>query len=355
MTVGCGSMARDFFTISDRILEAVEWLKSDFELKARSSSPLEYTLRLIDEERERCRQLGVPATGLQTLAQARTICGLELLCDRLLRAHEFPGIPAQFGRWIRQLGVGAPSLCACYVDYPDDAFPTEESKRGPIRQASTDMLELVVGLAALELGTSVTLEDRGDRPDLGKPDVCVDIGDTTWGFGCKVSDTDNPKTHFRIVRDAARKAITHLNNGFADCALTVLCVQNAISRQPIILPNFAAAKLSLKRRVAEFSENVQRVVAAENRDALVLSSDSRVVPGVVVYFEDVYLIGSATSDYVLPSGTNSIGNLNYAPIGYAQYVTYGENGLELTGVPEWLAIALTGPDTGKIDDVRVGG
>ncbi len=156
--------------IAHRIGATLDWLAQEYGLTISLGSPLAKTLGLIETEVTRCQRRGIPMSGELTAAQNRAVFGLDGLCERLHRARESTGMPSQFRRWIRQIGIGVPSLCSPYSDFPRPEGNREAQRR---RQASTDIFELVVGLAALQVGSNVRLESRGPQ---GKPDIRVDVG-----------------------------------------------------------------------------------------------------------------------------------------------------------------------------------
>ncbi len=327
---------RSSIDIARRISQTIGWLKEDYGVQVTPGTPLCFILELVQKEVSRSQSQDLLVSGQLPASHNRAIRGLELLCERLWRARDMTGIPAQFRNWIKQIGVGIPSMCSSYSDFPTDVRGGEK-----VRQASTDLFELVVGLSALEVGSNIRLESRGPQ---GKPDVRVDVDGQTWGFACRVSNSANPQQHFSILADAATKTVAQLDKGLADYAVIVLCVQNVFQRHKICYPDFLSAQTGLKHRMLEFIEDVKSRVSRERREAELLFRDARILPGALVYFEDVVEIGSF-NEFAVPTQQ---GFINYVPLSYAQYVTFDSIGKELTDVPERLAIALTGPDTENI-------
>lgn len=341
----------NYIPFSDRalyIFQTIDWLKQDYGLTVDENAPLGQILRLALREKIDCQQSNASASGFLTRAQIRAIRGLEKICMRLIQARDTTGIPPQFKKWIRQIGVGIPSLCSPY----DDFSKLEDSRQAEwVRQASTDIFELVVGLAALEMGTNVLLESVNSQ---SKPDVRVQITGVTWGLACRVSNSSNPVRHFGIIADAVKKTIPQLNAGLADYAVIVLCVQNVYPRQILTLPDDQTVTASLKRRAAEFVRNIQEVIPAHRIDSELIKRDERIVPGAILYFEDVLEVG--TFNWGMGSLGKSNGprcSITFTPSSYAQYITFGDRGMALKDVPEQLSSILAGPgaeDIGSIYD-----
>lgn len=329
---------RPFAERASCIFETIDWLKNKYGLIVRPQSPLEHIMGLVQGELAACQHSSASASGLLTSAQTRAVRGLERLCERLQRARDTTTIPPQFKTWIKRIEVGIPSLCSPYSDFPKAVRGGES-----VRQASSDIFELVVGLVALEMGKNVLLESRNPQ---GKPDVRVEIENIIWGFACRVSNSASPVRHFGCLVDAANKTVCQLDAGLADRAIIVLSVQNPFSRGQVILPDFKAAKETLKKRVDEFSENVQNAIPPQRILDELIHRDSRILPGAVAYFEEVFEIGSVDTVHLPDQPPVRVISI---PVSHAQYITFGKRGLELTDVPKQLALALAGPNTEDID------
>ncbi|HLK56765.1 MAG TPA: hypothetical protein VKU00_09385 [Chthonomonadaceae bacterium] len=334
---------KPFALRAQRIFETLDWLKQDFGLTVSKNSPLEYIQELIRQEDTACQYQNLSMSGRLASSQTRAIRGLEWLCERLQRVRSSYSkqlkTAGQFKNRIKQMGVGIPSLCSTYNDFPNSVVFH--------LNASTDIFELVVGLAALEMGNNVVFESQ--QPP-GQPDVRVTVEGVRWGFACKVSNTDNIEQHFHILTHAVTQTIKHLDRSLADRAVIVLCVQNVFSRPKMDYFSFSDAQANLERRTHEFVENVQRVIPEQRILDELLNRDSRIFPGAIIYFEDVFTIIESFSELILP-GQPMMGQLTSQPISYAQYVTFGNRGLVLSDVPTKLAIALTGPNTEEISSI----
>ena len=113
----------------------------------------------------------------------RETSGTIILCQRLLCAEE-RGEVQQFVGHLKLLSECLPSQAVPYREQP----LTQAQK-----QNSDKIFELIVALAAAEIGSAVELEGL----KVGKshnPDVLVTIDGISWGFPCKVITSEQPRT-----------------------------------------------------------------------------------------------------------------------------------------------------------------
>lgn len=158
---------------------------------------------------------GAPAPGKDLRKDFREIVGITPIIDLALKLP--PASLAQFKKHFDLLNVGTPL----------------QNVQAPRDDPSGDkVLELLVGLAAVRMGATVTLDDP-DNAKGDNPDVLATYASDVWGFACKVPSGDAPATLFerveegikQIERSAATRGLVVLNfkNRFDhDAAMPVL-------------------------------------------------------------------------------------------------------------------------------------
>lgn len=158
---------------------------------------------------------GAPVAGKDLRKEFREIVGITQIIDLALKLP--PASLAQFKKHFDLLNVGTPL----------------QNVHAPRNDPSGDkVLELLVGLAAVRMGATVTLDDP-DNAKGDNPDVLANYANDVWGFACKVPSGDAPATLFdrveegieQIERSAATRGLVVLNfkNRFDhDAAMPVL-------------------------------------------------------------------------------------------------------------------------------------
>ncbi|MFO0570168.1 MAG: hypothetical protein U0263_31280 [Polyangiaceae bacterium] len=147
---------------------------------------------------------GAPPTGRDLRKEFRELAGITQIIDLALRlpAASLP----QFKKHFDLLNVGTPL----------------QNVQAPRNDPSGDkVLELLVGLAAVKMGATVTLDDP-DNAKGDNPDVLATYANEVWGFACKVPSGDAPATLFERVQDG----IEQIERSAATCGLVVLNFKN---------------------------------------------------------------------------------------------------------------------------------
>jgi len=325
----------------DRTEETLNWLIAEYGLTMPDGSPIRIIYDLMREERERCSQYGVAVSGEMTTTGVRGFFGLSRFCDRIAQIRAKKTIPATFADHIRLLDIGIPSQTSRYEDICPDL------KKQEVKQASDSLFELTVALAALTKYDQVEIEPLGGT---GIPDVCIDINGVRWGFECKVSDRPSPKAHYRIVKKGIKQLNANINAGVIHRGCVILSVQNVLSRNERPYASDADVKEELKKRHNEFSNNVQMHFSKENINELYQESSSE--PGVIAYFEDVFLVVKPPEGIIAPKWIRSRkvrGQILFTPWAYAQHTTFDGSGLLPDPVVDTMLKALSGPNTLPMD------
>ena len=144
---------------------------------------------------------GAPADGKDLRNEFRELVGITQIIDLALKLP--PESLQQFKKHFELLNVGTPL----------------QNVPAPRNDPSADkVLELLIGLAAVGMGATVTL----DNPDNAKgdnPDVLATYAKEIWGFACKVPSGYAPATLFERLEDGIDQ------NRALDCDAWARCLE----------------------------------------------------------------------------------------------------------------------------------
>lgn len=147
---------------------------------------------------------GAPASGKDLRGEFRDLVGITQIIDLALQLPQ-TRLP-QFKKHFDLLNSGTPL----------------QNQQAPPNDPSGDKtLELLVGLAAVAIGATVTLDDP-DNAKGDNPDVLATFGGHEWGFACKVPSGDAPATLFERIEDGVKQ----IERSSATCGIVVLNFKN---------------------------------------------------------------------------------------------------------------------------------
>jgi hypothetical protein len=320
----------------DELVDLVEELLRRYNITISPGSLLEQSCLEIRADYEKHRDPSLVDGSLDFRPAGREVSGASVLFQRLVRADSRRCLCPAFVRHLQLIGNSIISQASVYSDH----HLTETAK-----QSSDKVFELVVGLAAAEVGSEVMLENpRGSGGD--NPDVLITISDVRWGFPCKVMTSTNLRTLFdrieegvaQLERSAAERGcvVVNLRNLF-DHDLLNPTYDHRVYPQEMGIQYVAWSDRQVDAIASKWmGDLIKRFVAENDANAIqALFSKPKTTYGFVGYLETAAVVRKAPGIF-MP-----------APLSYCFYLRPSKLWYEPLSEVQALCMALAGPNSKK--------
>jgi hypothetical protein len=156
----------------------------------------------------------------------RDALALHAFLDNILDARNHAGFP-QFLEHLKNLTKGG---------------VRQNQWTSILDRLAPKLFELLIGLAAMHIGSGITLDHPTKSSGGTNPDVIVTIEGARWAFACKMLNTYDEgypaktKAYFDNIKDGVRQ----INNADVDHGLVIVSMKNAIDHNkawPLLNPD----------------------------------------------------------------------------------------------------------------------